>query len=553
MEKWKKNDMLEIILVDELSPEQASFRPMSFVRPDSLFVFRMLKEPRYLHDIDWELYRRKNITIWRDNNGTLISVGPSAHLLYEERNVCFEMIRSSDILQTTLKCAIYGKTDATIAETATFFWSLPDKRDRDPRLAVGTFQSYNPEHVFDFSALQPEQLVSIMDANPKRVIEIHNGIWSTEQAETLVTRPYPIHLKFVTLHGSRKVALADGRRVCAFKDGGRAFVEALEQRQSSFGSLFITYDRNACDKGEMPVAHEYLERILKLDIFESFAVGPILDKECALLPFVMTTDALHYEISAKTFESSHFASLRIVPRELSITLNLDGLHRDDWHRYVIAFLNRLSELGHLERLDLSLGRSSWDYYRDMLNRIVQALIGVIHTNPRLKRLSLFDNSCSSLEWTFFLQILYRAMETHESLLSFRTKRCWSDDVDSSLVQLLSRNQNISVYDQTGKRCFTQNIGKIYRDRFYHTSTELGKAPPSVRTSLVITALIETALEHYQRAATLLFNHTDILCEMLQDNVDTFNSSQPIAGESPSEAFLYRSHKRTRHCNVLYEF
>jgi hypothetical protein len=551
MEKWKKNDMLEIIPVDELSPEQAAFRPMYFLDPNSLFFYRMRQEPHSLHDIDWELYHSKNITIWRDN-GTLISVGPSAHLLYEERNVCFEIL-SSDI-QKTLKCAIYGKCDATIAETATFFWSLQHTRDRDPRLAVGTFQSFNPEHLFDFSAFQPEQLVSIMDANPKRVLALHNGIWSAEQAETLATRPYPINLKFVTLR-EKKLTFADGRRNFAFKDDGRAFVEALEKRQSSFGSLSLSYDRNTCDKGEMPVAHEYLERILKLDVFQSFDVGPIHDKECALLPFVMTTDTLHYEIGAKTVESSHFASLRIVPRELSITLNLDGLQRDDWHRYVIAFLNRLSELGHLERLDLSLERSSWDYYRDMLNRIVQALIGVIHTNPRLKRLSLCDSSSSILEWTPYLQILFQAMESHNSLLSFRMQRyCFvSDDVYALIKQLLSRNQHISVYDQAGIRCFTQSIGKIYRDRFYLTSAELGKAPPSVRTSLVTAALSETASEHYQRSATLLSIHTDMLCEILQDNLDNFVSSQPVAEELPSQAPFYRSHKRMRPSDVLHDF
>jgi hypothetical protein len=472
-------------------------------------------------------------------------------LLYEERNVCFE-IRSNDI-QKTLKCAIYGKTDAAIAETATFFWSLPHKRDRDPRLVVGTFSSYNPEHVFDFTALQPQQLVAIMDANPKRVLEIHNGTWSAEHAETLATRPYPIHLKFFTLCAKRKGTFADGRKVFAFQDNGRAFVEALEKRQFSFGSLFLSYDRFACDNGEMPIRLEYLERILRLSVFETFGVGPIPDKECAILPFVMT-NALHYEIGAKHFASSLFASLQIVPRELSITLNLDDLKGDDWHRYVIAFLNRLSQLGHLERLDLSIERSSWDYYRDMLNRIIHALIAVIHANPRLKRLSLFDNAHSSpLEWTPFLPNLYRAMERHESLLSFRTKRSWSDDVDASLVQLLTRNQNISVYNEIGKRCFTQSIGKIYRDRFYRTSTELGKEPSFVRTSLVTTALTETASGHYQRAATLLLTHTDMLCEILQENTDTYVGSLPIAAVSPSEASFYRSHKRMRYSNVLYEF
>ncbi|GAX18851.1 hypothetical protein FisN_26Hh153 [Fistulifera solaris] len=549
MERWKRNNMLEIIPFDELSPEQASFRPMSFLRHDSLFFFRMLKEPRCLHDIDWELYRRKNITIWREN-GTLISVGPSAHLLYEERNVCFE-IRSSDI-QKTLQCAIYGKTDAAVAETATFFWSLSQSRDRDPRLAVGTFFSYNPEQLFDCTALQPEQLVAILDANPQRAFEIHKGIWSAGQAEALATRPYSIHLKFVTQREPKKVSFAQDRIMFAFQDGGRAFVEALERRQSSFGSLFITYDRFACDNDEMPIRPEYLERILRLHVFETLGVGPIPEKECALLPFAMT-NALHYEIGAKTLASSLFASLQIVPRELTITLNLDDLKGDDWHRYVITFLNRLAQFSHLERLDLSLERSSWDYYRDMLHRIVLALVAVIHANPRLKRFSLFDNARSSFEWTPWLVNVYRAMERHESLLSFRTKCCWSDSMDVSLVQLLTRNQNISVYDQTGRRCFTGKIGKIYRDRFYRTSTELGKEPPSVRTSLVTTAMTETASEHYQRTATLLVTHTDMLCEILQENLDTFSSSHHVAGESTSEASLYRSHKRMKYDNVLYEF
>lgn len=133
-----------------------------------------------------------------------------------------------------LDCAIFGKTDASIAETATFFWSLKYSEESKVRLETCVYGfSDKREFDFDFAALTAEQLGRILDANPKRHFTFQTGIWRAELSAVLATRSYPLKL---TLTKSD----AEGGGF-VLEDNGTAFVDALEKRQSSFGSLSIEF------------------------------------------------------------------------------------------------------------------------------------------------------------------------------------------------------------------------------------------------------------------------------------------------------------------------
>jgi hypothetical protein len=72
-----------------------------------------------------------------------------------------------------------------------------------------------------------------------------------------------------------------------------------------------------------------------------------------------------------------FTSLKIVAKDLSVKFSLD--RNDDWTAVLVAFLNRVSELGHFERLSLSiLFRGGMDYETDAyvsgVAPVVEALI-----------------------------------------------------------------------------------------------------------------------------------------------------------------------------------
>ena len=96
---------------------------------------------------------------------------------------------------------------------------------------------------------------------------------SAQQSIVLATRP---HLIWLTLDG------------CEYEDYGTAFVDALETRTSSFGSLTFA--------GYMRFTDSNLRRLLQVDVFEHLTL-PCLDDdgELALLPVAAKVDHLEYE------------------------------------------------------------------------------------------------------------------------------------------------------------------------------------------------------------------------------------------------------------------
>ena len=75
----------------------------------------------------------------------------------------------------------------------------------------------------------------------------------------LATRPYPVHL-----------TLGQGPAGSDFglQDHGTAFVDALEQRPPSFGSLALL-----SDKDRMPISRRNLERLLALMTLDELAMN----------------------------------------------------------------------------------------------------------------------------------------------------------------------------------------------------------------------------------------------------------------------------------------
>ena len=170
-----------------------------------------------------------------------------------------------------------------------------------------------------------------------------------------------------------------------------------------------------------------------------------------------------------------------------------------------------------------------------------------------------------MQATPYWPYIFKAMEEHPGLRTLVVKDCpqsyFSDEHDSEdndsednvfedeeylrlsrfnyslLEQLLSRNRNITVYDNAGNY-FSNGpfIDSLYLlNHFYCGSATLVKESTSWRPLLVATALMENASEDFQYISLLLSNHVDVLCEFIQgmhgQEASVTSQSVPNASES----------------------
>jgi hypothetical protein len=354
---------------------------------------------------------------------------------YPQRNISFFLHHAG---RYVLRCAIYGRTDEAVIETATFLWSLPYTGDGHNCLEIRHAGLFDLNR---FAAFRPEQLTRILDANTKRIYEIQAGCWTPEQSLVFATRPYPLYLK---IHYS-----PNKRGNFFFQDDGTAFVEALEQRESSFGTLALVFSK----KEEVPFSNENLKRLLTLEnIIDTIFVCTVND-ECALLPFSAKVKDLEYAFEANSMQLSDFESLQIVATTFTCTMFVDGV--DLWERYLLALLERVADLGHFESLYLSIDYSDQSEMAQLkeydVPAIAEVLIRIIRSNPKLTTFNMSEIQWR-LDWATHLPHIFKAMEDHKGLRTVILKSYPREDPSFSwLKQLLFRNNNITVLDGSRTR------------------------------------------------------------------------------------------------------
>ncbi|GAX17685.1 hypothetical protein FisN_10Lh383 [Fistulifera solaris] len=298
--------LLQIIPQDALSPEQRAFCR----NPDiDLPLYRLLREPTHLDDFDWE--NEYDRAIWRDNQ-TIIYLSFSTIRKYDERRP-FREKSVSFVINCGNKYIlsfgmIYGKSDAAIAETATFFWSLKQS-DAYNIVSLQIGNTFNEQSdTFDHGALSPEQLAQILDANPTRHCDMKLGTWSAEQSVILASRPYPLKLTL----GASVVERDDCFR---FSDGGTAFVEALQNRELGFGNLAVDFRTKG--RNVISLSHINMKRLFKLPhMFDRLAIEGV-DEEFVLLPFSAQVSALSYHLDAQHLQHDDLDSLDIAANNLT--------------------------------------------------------------------------------------------------------------------------------------------------------------------------------------------------------------------------------------------
>ncbi|GAX16382.1 hypothetical protein FisN_10Hh400 [Fistulifera solaris] len=512
--------VLERIPDDLLSERQKKLRP----EPSGFYyipVYHFVRAPDFFEDLELPKYRC--LAIWMEC-GALVCFSGSSFDRDDKRTLSLNIEHDGDP-KYELECVIFGESNEALAEAATVLCSLKEKGDSIcTRLKLYAGFEYDTTYTFDFRAFRPEQLAKILHANPKRHFDFRLGNWSPEQSVILATRPFPLNL---TLAQSEETT--DG---WAFQDGGTAFIDALEQRTTSFGSLAINFPQNL-----LPFSRNNLIRLFQLDVLDKLTLCA-LDPELVLLPFSAKVKALQYEVDAKHIPPHAFHSLNIVTKDLDLRLYLDHYH-EDWDGRLISFLNRVSALGNFKRLGLSMNYR-WDfedgdepffeepnYSRARVRAFIDALTRTIRANPTLTCVDLSEMNWK-VELCPHMKSLFKALERHASMriLSVREyptnmknlRQEVRDRYAAPLEELLLRNENITVLDIFNHRCFTfhsSKIAEIYQNRFYHGSERLVKDCISVRPMLMCTAVVQRASKNFRRTACLLSDHTDILCQLFK--------------------------------------
>ncbi|GAX24819.1 hypothetical protein FisN_18Lh100 [Fistulifera solaris] len=509
VEREENDAVLELVPDDDrLLPSLKALTAMIF--GVSLPLYRMRREPTHLNDLKChaDVVTGAGIMILCEKYGVFLYI--TENFSYQlKKFLCFRIYDEARGKFTIF--AIVG-SDQAVAETATFIWSL--KLSNNSSSSTLDVRLPKTNCLFDFDALQPEQLARALDANPERHYCFKFGTLSPEQSVVLATRAYPLNIE-----------LSDVR----FKDEGTAFVDALEKRQEpTFGSFAFDSDDQ-----EVPISPSNLQRLFNLEItFDALRICQ-LDQECAHLPFAARANSIGYEFDISKLRPSDFDGMNIFAKHLYLEVSEDAsFDSPDWGECLALLLDRMAECGHLETLSLSVRISNFGYSRFDSSDLVEALIRVINANSKLEHLDLGDlrQLFAWYDWYDYSSDIFRAMESHPGLRtfifdtigpyahdsgdddSFHKEHC--DDVYDSLEQLLTRNRFITVYDDNGRCSNGGSIDKVYlRNDFFNGSEKLVTDSTPERPLLVATSLVESASHNFPFSAWLLSHHPDVLCEL----------------------------------------
>ncbi len=487
--------LLGLVPTDQLQPHQKAKWRQNTTWP----TYRLLRLPNNVQE--FQSYK-PGVAIWRDN-GTLTYVS--------SRGKEPTLDQTKKILRLALcfgiMCTIVGECEQAIVETADLFWNLPctdageSLTSRHHVLAIAVC---NNSSEFNCTMIQPQQLARALQMDPKSPMQLSGLTLNTTQSVALATRPDPVNL--VLLNSIR------------FEDGGSAFVNALQSRTSSFGTLRLsTHKDNSGD--QLCFDHAVLKRLFQTKTIERLEIiGAINDHE-DLIPVLFSSSIQRIQ---RYFSKQGYDQEVVVllPRHVLLKLFWSNQFPRD------SIFWDLSHLDHMNAPHLTVHIQSRTL--PIPDSIFRELFRFIAAQDNLQSLD-WDVELNSVER---LEGLLSVVENHKTLHNLRL-HVYSLELDpdySMLVRMLSRNRSIRFpRDLSGTGWLEQfmrapSSGIISLNRFYRGSASLGRAAQSIRPTLVGTSLIQSASGIFQRSALLLANHTDALCQLLFQGEEEFRSA-----------------------------
>jgi hypothetical protein len=479
--------LLEVIPETEL--ELLWMSPDRF-QGDAMYRFRRLPVMEELNQSS------RLLAIYQPNHTVIVIGRPYGFIdgcifFYEANHIrCFALEYDDRCLQYSswTSFVIVGKSDYAIAETAAFLWGVIDDGSRPRHI-------HCPPGRFDFGVLTIEQLAALL------LRSSYTGIQLT------VTHITPAQSEFIA-HASLPLSLDLTHSFDSFLDGGHIFVESLFERQSRYGRLGLQ-GIDAAGNNEMFQRLLQAQTIYSIDVSLTWARPQLIQQLLSA-----SVEGVDFLIDVDRSFWLDWSSVDIFPKRLVVRFSRCALEA---HIYFISsFLRRLSELNHIEFLELDLEQG---WATNMPESIAQELLHVIASNQRLVYLRL-RRAFSNLK--DHLKDVFAAMEYHESLrfVTIDEYPKQSDPDFSMLKHLLKRNRFIDVLGRCEKIGTKDGDGdtivQIYAiNTFFRNSSSLTQALLTLLPSLMCEALIRCASAHFPRSALLLASHPGVLCELVQ--------------------------------------
>ena len=460
----------------------------------------------------------RNTILWMEN-GTMVLLNFFPSYSREHPNMNkphIQLLFNHDNKEDMISFLIRGKCKESVAETATFLWDLKHERTNK---SASVFIGANHRRM-DMGIFQTDQFARLFDANPTRHIIFHHCTLPAEIAGVLLVRP---HLVDLVLNYSK------------FSDDGIAFLSSIGHRQSSFGALAL--EESVLEESEMRVLFQHLHLFTRLEL-------PSLPGDLFLQAITSPVESISLNVDFTKHDLSRidFSSIDIVAEEVGLNVGVCD-HVEYPTAFVVAFLRRVAQLGHFQALALRHDHPL--FTKVMPEEVGKELLKALAANPQLRVLDLGREVFYSEEfwgplnpvdnyvhWGAHLKDLLHLMEDHAALKTFKIPSYPTEqDAEYSwLRQLLRRNRNIRVIDRFEKLVTDgASIDQQYAlNRFACCHEPLKGEPPSLRPTLIGTALIECAAAHIPRTASLLLRHTDVLCDLLHD-------AQAV--DTPAEQFI----------------
>jgi hypothetical protein len=482
----QQSELLEVIAKKELPIEQQKrWRNVDVVH-------RLLREPTDISEFE----HYEGLVAILNDNGTAALIYPRLSRIFglPENEKSLILTFYEDENRCAMTCAITGSTDEAVAETAALFWGLRHAENSNPSLTIRSYDNYG-DSVFDFRAVQPEQLARMFDENPTRNVVFSYLQISAKQSIVLGTRRHPVYLRFGCF--------------CAIDDDGDALASALFKRQSPIGSL--NFSAVNCSDDRVWLSDSNLQRILQIPFIDELVLDGCFSDD--LIPFLFASpirnirlDDCHGQITQR---------VQIAPDLLSLELSCGPLYPTH------SLFSYLSYVGHRELTKLSVFLGC---YNDAQDKDIQELIRFIGAKPNLQVLK-WSIPLRSAE---LMQDLFAVAEQHKGLRTFQIVDFpyKLDRHHKFLANLIKRNRVIRVINSDGELLINGNEMHHTHslNRFYCGLPNLGHESPAIRPALVKEALVHSAKRDFQRCALLLAKQTDSLYQLVRSVPDDLPTS-----------------------------
>lgn len=396
--------------------------------------------------------------------------------------------------------SLHGQSDQDVGKLAAFLWTLPDRNCESSSSTLRIQATATTELTVGNALLlllfTTEQMNALLmkKRNSSRKIEFRGMTFSEEQSVILASQPHQVHL------------LLDN---CIFMDGGRAFVDTLEKRETSFGNLMLQRMISFHQEPPRQFNQDIQRRLFQVTALEHLRIHncDLKPGNNDLLPFASNAEWVEYNMAVPRNEWVSLKSITIVPKRFVLIMNKDLF---GFSSVFLQATSNLTEMGLV--IEIKPTKQTLD-----------DLLVAVDRNQNLKELEI---GCIDRHWLPRWKDLMCIIGRHQGLCKLKLHSKQSDPTKrevarfiNGLSSMLQQNHNIVNVEFIGRyeegHQPTLPLEELLRfNRFFQGSKALARENELVRMSLLGRAMID-AHDVTWKTAVLLSEHVDALCMLLR--------------------------------------